>query len=355
MIERLESAWRSARHALELVAGQVVTVAPGWLLAGVLLHVLHQVVRTRGWFNIIRAAYPGASELRARDVTLAYLAGAGLNGVVPARGGDLAKLYLIRRRAPGTRWSTLIATFVPETLFETAVGIGLVIWALSRGFLPVPTAPSELPTLDVSLFLQHPFISRAGAAVAGVALVLLFRALRRPARGLLERLRQGLAILDRPRDFVRRVVTWQALGRVIRLGSLACFMAAFALPVTVVTVVLVMAAQGGGRIIPIAPVSAGLRIAMLTYGFVDVTGEAVDIASITAFAFGMGATLFITGFAISIAILGRELGTASPRGIMQRLRERLSRPSPDAVPQASRPRQASGPAARMTRARRPRA
>jgi Lysylphosphatidylglycerol synthase TM region len=336
VIERLESAWGSARHALELVAEHVVTVSPGWLLAGVVLHVLHQVVRTRAWFNIIRAAYPEASELRARDVTLAYLGGAGLNGVVPARGGDLAKLYLIRRRAPGMRWSTLIATFVPETLFETAVGLGLVIWALSRGFLPVPTTPSELPSLDVSLFIQHPFIATGGAAIAGVALVLVFRALRRRARDLLARLRQGLAILERPRDFVRGVVTWQALARAIRLGSLACFMAAFALPVTVATVVLVMAAQGGGRIIPIAPISAGLRIAMLTYGFVAVTGEAVDIASITTFAFGMGATLFITGLAISIAILGPELGTPLPRGMMRRLRERLNHSSPAAEPQASR-------------------
>ena len=354
MIERLEAAWRSARHALELVVEHVVTVAPGWLVAGVVLHVLHQVVRTRGWFNIIRAAYPEASELRARDVTLAYLAGAGLNGVVPARGGDLAKLYLIRRRAPGTRWSTLIATFVPETLFEIAVGIGLVIWALSNGFLPVPLAPSELPSLDVSLLIQHPLISTAGAAAAGVALVLLFRALRRRARDLLARLRQGLAILDRPRDFVGGVVTWQALARVIRLGSLACFMAAFALPVTAATVVLVMAAQGGGRIIPIAPVSAGLRIAMLTYGFVEVTGEAVDIATITAFAFGMGATLLITGLGISIAILGRELGTASPRRMTQRLRGRLGKPSRDGVPHASTPRRASGPDALVPRARRPR-
>jgi hypothetical protein len=42
------------------------------------------VVRTRGWFHIIRAAYPDARDLRARDVTLAYLARAGLNGR-PAR------------------------------------------------------------------------------------------------------------------------------------------------------------------------------------------------------------------------------------------------------------------------------
>jgi hypothetical protein len=332
VIERLESAWGSARHALELVVEDVATVGAGWLIAGVLLHVLHQAVRARGWFNIVRAAYPEATELRARDVTLAYLAGAGLNGVVPARGGDLAKLYLVRRRSPGTRWSTLIATFVPETLFEAAVGTGLVIWALSQGFLPIPTARSELPSLDVSLFLQHPFISTAGAAAAGVALTLLYRALRRRARDLLDRLRQGLAILDRPRDFVRGVVTWQALGRVIRLGSLACLMAAFALPVTVGTVILVMTAQGGSRIIPIAPASAGLRIAMLTYGFVEVTGEAVDIASITAFTFGVGATLLATGLALSIAILGRELGTASPRRMVERLRTRLSKPAPESVP-----------------------
>ncbi len=337
MLGRLESAFRSAEHALGLVMEQVVTVAPGWIVAGILLHVLHQVVRARGWFNIIRAAYPEATALRARDVTLAYLAGAGLNGVLPARSGDLAKLYLIRRRAPDTRWSTLIATFVPETLFEIVVGIGLVIWALSRGFLPVPVTPSELPSVDVSLFIQHPLISTAGAAAVGVALVLLFRALRRRARDVLIRMRQGLAILGRPRDFLVGVVTWQALARVIRLCSLACFMAAFALPVTVATVVLVMAAQGGGRIIPIAPVSAGLRLAMLTYGFVAVTGEAADIATITAFAFGVGATTLITGLAISIAILGRELGTASPRGAVQRLRERLESPSPTPVPQAGTP------------------
>ena len=68
-------------------------------------------------------------------------------------------------------------------------------------------------------------------------------------------------------------------------------MAAFGLPVTPATVVLVMAAQGGGRILPLAPASAGLRLAMLSYGFVEVTGRPVDIAAITAFTFGVGAMM----------------------------------------------------------------
>jgi hypothetical protein len=84
-----------------------------------------------------------------------------------------------------------------------------------------------------------------------------------------------------------------------------------------------MAAQGGAKIISIAPASAGLRIAMLGYGFVEATGEAVDIARITAFSFGVGAALYLTALGISVAILGREFGTASPRRMVERLRERL--------------------------------
>lgn len=332
MLDPLESAWRAASHALELVVQGVVAVDPRWLLAGVLLHLLNQVVRTRGWFNIIRAAYPEVHDLRARDVTLAYFAGVGLNGVVPARGGDLAKVFLIRRRAPQTRWSTLLATLVPETLFESAVGCLLVVWAVSQGLLPVPTAPGELPWVDVSLLISHPLSFAAVIAVAATALFLLARSVRGRARGLLARLRLGLVILACPRDFLGGVVTWQALGRIIRLASLACFLAAFALPVTVATVVLVMAAQSGTRIVPIAPASAGLRIAMLGYGFASITGEAVDMTRITAFSFGVGAALYLTALAISVAIFAREFGTTSPRRLLGHLREQLAEASARGAP-----------------------
>jgi hypothetical protein len=80
MIEHLESAWRSARHAVELVVTDVATVAPGWVIAGVLLHVLHQVVRTRGWFNIIRAAHrtsAGCAPATSRSPTSPELGSMG--------------------------------------------------------------------------------------------------------------------------------------------------------------------------------------------------------------------------------------------------------------------------------------
>jgi hypothetical protein len=323
MIDRVQNLAEVIAHVVELIATDAASVNPLWLAAGVLLHVAHQVVRIRGWFNILRAAYPRAHSLRYRDVTAAYFAGSGLNAVVPARGGDVMKVYMVKQRIPGGHYPTLVSSFVPEGLFESLCGVALLVWAFSRGFLPLPTSQLELPTLDVSLIVSHPVISSIVGGVLAVGVALLFRWLRRHAQRFLTRLRQGLAILDSPRDYVTGVVTWQTAGRVVRLGSLACFMAAFALPVTVSSVVLVMAAQGGGRIIPLAPAAGGLRLAMLSYGLPEVTGQPVDIAQITAFQFVVGASLLVVSLSIALVIIFRVLGTLNPRHAVRKARAAL--------------------------------
>jgi uncharacterized membrane protein YbhN (UPF0104 family) len=306
MHDKLDAVVSTAVHAVGLIADRTAEVDVRWVLAGTLLYLLAQATRTRAWFTILRAAYPDATGLQPHHVMRAYLAGAGINSLVPARGGDVVKLAMLRRRIPGSRYPTLAATFVPETLFETAFGTGLVVWALSQGFLPVPTAGGELPALDVSLVVEHPLPAAAGAVVVAAVAWWLVRRLRAPFR-------QGVAILGSPARFVTGVASWQALARLVRLGSMAAFMAAFGLPVTPATVVLVMAAQGGGRILPLAPASAGLRLAMLSYGFVEFTGQPIDIAAITAFTFGVGAILALAGFVVSVGILAHECGTLSPR------------------------------------------
>jgi uncharacterized membrane protein YbhN (UPF0104 family) len=313
VIDRFETIYHAASQALFLIADRVVELNPWWLLAGVVLYELSQVVRTRGWFNILRAAYPDCDELRARDVAGAYLAGAGLNGVIPARGGDFLKLFLVRRKLPRARYSTLLATFGPETLPEIFLSAGLVIWALAHGFLPVPLSPSELPEFDVSFVMFHPMLSLAIAAVSTLVLIVVVRWVRRHARAVGERLKQGCAILKSPRQFILGVASWQALSRLVRLGAFICFMKAVGLPVTFDTAVLVMAAQSAGRIIPFAPVSAGLRVAMLSYGFAALTHTPVDVASITSLWFTAGAVHIVGGLLISIGILCTTFGTVSPR------------------------------------------
>jgi len=320
MLEQLHAAQRSARHAIGLIVDHTASVDLRWLAAGTILYFIAQAVRTRGWYTILRAAYPEATGLRAGHVARAYLAGAGVNSIVPARGGDAIKLAMVHRRIDGSRYPTLAATFVPDALCEAAFGAALVVWALANGFLPVPTANGELPAIDISLVVRHPIASALIAAAASAVGWLLVRLLR-------GQVRQGAAILGTPRRFITGVVSWQALARLIRLGSLAAFMAAFALPVTAATVVLVMAAQGGGRIVPLAPASAGLRLAMLSYGFVEVTGHQVDIAAITAFTFGVGAVLAVAGLVLALTIIAGEFGTLSPRRALAISRQRVPGPA----------------------------
>jgi hypothetical protein len=320
MIDRIQNIAEAVAHAARLILDNAVSVNPWWLVAGVLLHYSHQVVRIRGWWNILRTSYPDAETLRYRDVVAAYFAGSGLNAVVPARGGDVMKLYMVKQRIPDGHYPTLVATFVPEGLFETLCGLALLVWALARGFVPVPTSRLELPTLDVSLLIHHPILSAIIGGALTIGTILFARWLRRGGRRFLERLKQGFAVLKRPLDYARRVVSWQAAGRLVRLGSLACFLAAFAIPVTLASVVLVMAAQGGGRIIPIAPVSSGLRLAMLSYGLPEVTHQPVDIANITAFTFVVSSVLLAISLVVSLIIIFRVLGTLNPRHAVRKAR-----------------------------------
>ena len=80
----------------------------------------------------------------------AYLAGVGVNAIVPARGGDVLKLYLVRHRVEETTYTTLGATLIVETLFDTFVAGGVLVWALSIGVLPGLDVLPHLPQVDWS-------------------------------------------------------------------------------------------------------------------------------------------------------------------------------------------------------------
>src|SRR3954463_3614293 len=104
----LNDVLRSAHHALELLLDRAASVDPALALLGVVLYILAQAVRTRGWHTIIRAAYPDATGLRARHTMAAYLAGAGLNGVIPARGGGGPRPHRRPPRAGGRHRQALV-------------------------------------------------------------------------------------------------------------------------------------------------------------------------------------------------------------------------------------------------------
>ena len=124
-------------------------------------------VRTRAWRKILAAAYP-ATHVRWRSVYGAYVAGAGVNAIIPVRGGDLLKLSLVKRRIEGATYATLGSSLLVETIVDAVLSTALLLWALQQHVLPGVQVLNHLPSVDWFWLFRHP---RAAAVVAGGTLV----------------------------------------------------------------------------------------------------------------------------------------------------------------------------------------
>jgi hypothetical protein len=285
-----------------------------WLVAGVVLHLGSQLARGRGWHSVVCAAHPAAEHPRRRDVLLTWVAGAGASGVLSARGGDALRILLLRRRMT-TTCPTLVGTLAAETVAETALGALLTVWALSAGLIPG---------------LHRPGLATAALIAAGaVALVLVVRrgARRFPAVGrACADARRGLALLGSPGCYVRRVASWGVLSRALRIASLVCFLAAFALPVSLTAALVVMVAHSSGRLVPFGPAGAGASLGLLVAAFPAVTHTHTGAGELTAFYLGTTGVLTAVGIVLSGLVLVRELGVAGARHAAAQGLERLRPP-----------------------------
>ena len=69
------------------------------LALAICCHLLKLACTSRAWRNVLAAAYP---EHRVRWLSIygAYLAGVGINAIIPARAGDAVRIVLAHRAIP---------------------------------------------------------------------------------------------------------------------------------------------------------------------------------------------------------------------------------------------------------------
>lgn len=212
----------------ELVAGRLAGVSLLLLCAGLVLHVLKLGARARAWHHIVSDAYP-EERVRYRHSLGAYFAGIGVNAVVPVRSGELLKIALVKRQAPGTRYRGLASTLVTESVFDSAAGAigltaGLVVgWTTFGGSLGSTLAP-----LTGNAW---PFVA-AALAIVTVGVLVTRRPLARTLRRIAGEAGRGFAVLRSPGRYLRLVVSWQLAALALRLASIYCFLAAFHVPAT---------------------------------------------------------------------------------------------------------------------------
>jgi len=276
----------------------------GALILGMVLFALNLTLRSRAIFNSMRAAYP-QERFQWRRIWGAYFAAVGFNNVVPARGGDVIKVFLAKSSIPRSSYATVAASIYTEAPFDAVVGVFVLIFAFTRGVFPKPPDFSKLNSFDISYLAAHwRFTLFLLTALAILALV-AFAVLSVRARAFWVRVRQGMTILsDRPR-YLREVASLQAAGWLCRAAAFWLMLDAFRVGGSVTNVLLVFGVNQVAGAVPFTPGGAGVQQALLVKVFARSAptavvaaysvGQQLAIAVFTAL-IGLGAVVFIFRF-----------------------------------------------------------
>ncbi len=288
----LGSSLESFADAVGSFAESVASLQLGPLLLGLVAFLGYLTLRARAFFHILRAAYPDA-RMSYRKVWGAYVAAYGFNGVVPARGGDVIKLFLTRSSVPGSSYPAVGSAMAVENVFDLTMAIPVLAFAFSQGVFPKPPDFASLPAFDLQFFASNPRFTLFLLTALLVGGVVLFALLSARVRAFWARVRQGLTILFDRRRYLREVWAVQFAGWLLRCTAFWMLLEAFNVGGSVRNVLLVLGVNAVAAIVPFTPGGAGVQQALLVKVF---AGTATG-ATVAAYSVGQQ-------IAIAVATLG---------------------------------------------------
>jgi uncharacterized membrane protein YbhN (UPF0104 family) len=301
-----------ADRLIDAVAG----AHTGLLVAAVSLHVAAQVSRGIAWRGVLAATWPQVTRRRA---CACHVCGAGLGGVLSARGGDAVRVALAKRELGDATWPALAGTLAAEGSFETVCGLIVTLVALRLG-----VGTLHLPSAD---------LLAVAAIVVPVAVLLVSRSSR--VRRIAREAGRGLVVLARPRRWAAQVLPFQIAARVLRLGSALCFLLAFGLPVAPAVVLAAAAAQGSGAMLPLPGAGPAAGGAAILVAVPMAAGGHVDAGAVAALALAWPLLLTCVGVALSTILLAAVSGARSPRALLRAARGLRTRRAPAPAAAAS--------------------
>jgi uncharacterized membrane protein YbhN (UPF0104 family) len=250
-------------------------------------HLLKTACTSRAWRNVLAAAYP---EERVPWISIygAYLAGIGINAIVPARAGDAVRIVLAHRAIPGSTYTTVVSSTLVLSIFDFVAASALLTWAITLGELPGLDVLPRLRSFDFAWLFSRPLLFElvVGGTLAAIGIVAFWIAGH--VADFRERVAQAFRVMSPPTRYLRRVAVWQAADWGLRLLTIWFLLAAFHIPQTLQNAGLVQASTSVATLLPITPAGVGTEQAFLLYALSGVAPAAVLLA------FSVGAKLTIT-------------------------------------------------------------
>jgi uncharacterized membrane protein YbhN (UPF0104 family) len=294
----LGDSFRSFFDAVDKFFSSVGAVQLGPLLLALLAFTAYLTLRARASFNILRAAYPD-TPIRFLLIWGAYFAGYGFNSVIPARGGDVIRLFLTKTSVPGSTYPAVAASFAVELIFDVVMGSLMLAFALTQGAFPKPPDFAKLKAFDLSFFASHPRFGLFFVTLLAVGVLVAFGVLSVRVQAFWRRVRQGLTILFDRRRYLREVFGVQLGAWAFRFTAFWFMLEAFNVGASVTNVLLVLGVNAVGAAVPFTPQGAGVTQALLVKVFAGTAPGAV----VAAYSVGQQIAIAVLTFSIGFCAL----------------------------------------------------
>ena len=290
---------------IDAFLGQLTSVdlLPAFL--AVLAHLAKLTCTSMAWRNILAAAYPGQT-VRRRPILAAYLAGVGVNAIVPARAGDAARVVLAHRAVPGSTYTTVVSSTLVLAIFDLTAASALIVWAaLTQEALPSFGDLPQLPSFDFAWLLGRPLAAQLLLAVLVILAVVLGMWIHGHVVDFWARVKQAFAVVRRPALYLRSVALWQAGDWAFRIVAIWFMLDAFGIPQTLENALLVQVSASVATLVPLTPAGIGTEQAFLLFAFQG----AVSSSELLAFSVGAKLMVVTTNVIAGFTAIGLTLRT----------------------------------------------
>ncbi|HEX8075973.1 MAG TPA: lysylphosphatidylglycerol synthase transmembrane domain-containing protein [Thermoleophilaceae bacterium] len=324
----LGDSFRSFFDAVDAFFSSLARIHWGSLTLALLAFGTYLTLRARASYNVLRAAYP-AERIPFREIWGAYMAGYGFNSVIPARGGDVIRLFLTKGSIPRATYPTVAAAFSVDLLFDLVAGGTAIVFSATQGVFPKLPDLSKLNAFDLSYFAAHPKFALFVLTLLAIAVIVATALLSVRARAFWSRVKQGFTVLLDRRRYFRQVFGVQAIAWLFRFTAFWFLLEAFNIGGSVRNVLLVLGVQAVSAALPFTPGGAGAQQALLVHVFGGTVASATLAAysvgqqiAIAAFTFGCGFLALVFVFRI------RSFKEVIRRGQQERAAEKEEAPTP---------------------------
>ena len=292
---------------------QLTSVDPLPAFLAVLAHLAKLTCTSMAWRNVLAAAYP-EQEVRRVSILGAYLAGVGVNALIPVRAGDAVRIVLAHRAVPDSTYTTVVSSTLVLSIFDMVAATTLLIYAaVALNTLPGLGELPQLPSFDFAWFLDNPLAAVLILAAFLIALGVFGWWISGHVADFWERVRQAFAVITTPARYLRSVAAWQAGDWTLRLVTIWFLLDAFDIPQSLENVLLVQVSSSVATLVPLTPAGIGTEQAFLLYMF----RGAVSASDLLAFSVGMKLTTITTNVVLGFTAIALTLRTIRLKHVLE--------------------------------------